>query len=211
MKQNITMTYRDRAHAGRELAKLKLDFDVVAVIPRGGVIVGVEVAKARKKPLLIVGVRKLPIPWNPEAGFGAVAEDGSIYLNEEVVRRAGITDEQIENIAKEVRKEVERRVKTYRKGPIPDLSEKSVLLVDDGFATGYTATAAISLLKKKNASRIVAVAPCAPANTVELLKRCANVVVLNIQDYSPFAVADYYEDFRELKDKEVLEAIQEVT
>ncbi len=205
------MRYHTRAHAGRELARLDVDFDLVAAIPRGGVIVGAEVVKARKKPLLIVGVRKLPIPWNPEAGFGAVAEDGSVYLNEGIVRRTGITDEQIESISGEVRKEVERRVKTYRNGPIPDLSGRSVLLVDDGFATGYTAIAAINLLRKRGASRIIAAAPCAPADTVELLKNYASVLVLNIQSYLPFAVADYYEDFRELKDEEVLKAIREVT
>ncbi|AEA47531.1 phosphoribosyltransferase [Archaeoglobus veneficus] len=207
------MIYRDRTHAGRELSKLDVDFDVVAGIPRGGVIVAAEIAKERGKPLLIVGVRKLPVPLNPEAGFGAVAEDGSIYLNKKIVNRTGLSDDEIWGIAENVKKEVERRVNVYRKGEgeIHDLDGKTVLLVDDGFATGYTAIAAIELLRNKNAGKIIAAAPCAPETTVELLEDYADeVVVLNVQAYSPFAVAEYYYDFRELSDEDVLRALEDV-
>ena len=205
----MIMRYRDRSHAGKELAKLDVEFDVIAAIPRGGVILGAEIARVRKKPLLIVGVRKLPIPWSPEAGFGAIAEDGTVYLNDRIARRAGISEEVIREVASEVKIEVKRRVMTYRKGNIPDLAEKTILLVDDGFATGYTAIAAIDLLRKKNAKRIIAASPCAPIDTVELLKKHADeVIVLNVQDFLPFAVADYYDDFRELSDDDVLRAIE---
>jgi predicted phosphoribosyltransferase len=107
---------------------------VVGVIPRGGVLVGAEIAKKFNKPLYIVGVRKIPIPWYPEAGFGAMAEDGSIYLNERLLPHLGLTDEDINELAEDVKREVERRVKVYRKNEI-DLKGKKVLLVDDGFAT----------------------------------------------------------------------------
>ncbi|RLI87245.1 MAG: phosphoribosyltransferase [Archaeoglobales archaeon] len=203
------MRYRDRSHAGKELAKLDVEFDIIAAVPRGGVIVGAEIARVRKKPLLIVGVRKLPIPWSPEAGFGAIAEDCTVYLNDRIVRRAGISEEVIREVANEVKMEVKRRVRTYRKGEIPDLSGNTVLLIDDGFATGYTAIAAIGLLRKKNAKKIIAASPCAPVDTFELLKKHADeVVVLNVQDFFPFAVGDYYEDFRELSDDDVLKAIE---
>jgi len=202
--------FHDRRHAGILLADfVDVDFDVVAAIPRGGVIVAAEMAK--KAPLLIVGVRKLPVPWNPEAGFGAVAEDGSMYLNERILKRIDISDEQIREIADNVMREVERRVKVYRGEEIPDLSGKRVLLVDDGFATGYTAIAAIQLLRNKGAAKVYAAAPCSPKDTVELLKRYADdVFVINVQEHFPFAVANYYEDFSELSDGDVLRAIEGV-
>ncbi|MFP3947066.1 MAG: phosphoribosyltransferase family protein, partial [Archaeoglobaceae archaeon] len=152
--------FRDRRDGGRKLADLvkDLEFDYVAAIPRGGIAVGVEIARIRNKHLLVIGVRKIPIPWSPEAGFGAVAEDGSTFINERIFDNLGLSVEEVEELAEEVRREVERRVKTYREEPLPDLSKKTVLLVDDGFASGYTAIAAIELLKKKGAT-VYAAAP----------------------------------------------------
>jgi len=203
------MMFKDRTHAGKVLAeRIPFEFDVVGVIPRGGVLVGAEIAKKFNKPLYIVGVRKIPIPWDPEAGFGAVAEDGSIYLNERLLPHLGLTDEDINELAEDVKGEVERRVKVYRKKEI-DLEGKRVLLVDDGFATGYTAIAGIMMLKKKGASRVYAVAPCAPLDTVNLLKKYADdVFVINVQRFGSFAVGSYYEDFRELSDNDVLKALE---
>jgi predicted phosphoribosyltransferase len=205
------MMFNDRVHAGKVLAeKIPFEFDVVGAIPRGGVLVGAEIAKKFNKPLYIVGVRKIPIPWEPEAGFGAIAEDGSIYLNEKILPHLNLSDEMINELAEDVRREVERRVKVYRKKEI-DLKGKVVLLVDDGFATGYTAIAGIMMLKKKGASRVYAVAPCAPLDTVNLLKKHADdVFVLNVQKFGSFAVGSYYEDFRELSDEDVLNAMKDV-
>ena len=205
------MMFKDRTHAGRVLAeKIPFEFDVVGAIPRGGVLVSAEIAKKFNKPLYIVGVRKIPIPWEPEAGFGAIAEDGSIYLNEKILPYLNLSDEMINELAENVRKEVERRVKVYRKKEI-DLKGKVALLVDDGFATGYTAIAGIMMLKKKGASRVYAVAPCAPLDTVNLLKKHADdVFVLNVKKFGSFAVGSYYEDFKELSDEDVLKAMKGV-
>jgi len=192
--------FRNRKHAGRKLAEFTrdLEFDLIAAIPRGGIAVAAEIAKIRKKRLLVVGVRKIPIPWNPEAGFGAIAEDGSTFINRSIFEHLNLLDEEVEELANDVRKEVERRVRIYRKGAIPDLNGKVILLVDDGFATGYTAIAAIELLKKKGAI-VYAAAPCAPSDTVKLLKEYADkVIVIHVQGYGPFAVASYYDDFRDL-------------
>ena len=102
--------FHDRRHAGNMLADFlkdkDVDFDVVAAIPRGGAIVAAEIAKKVQKPLLIVGVRKIPIPWNPEAGFGAIAEDCSTYLNERILERLDISSEQIREISSIVKKEI---------------------------------------------------------------------------------------------------------
>lgn len=203
--------FRDRSHAGKILAEqIPFKFDVVAVIPRGGVLVGVEIAKRHKKLVYVVGVRKIPIPWEPEAGFGAVAEDGSIYLNEEILPYLNLPEDVITKLAEEIRREVERRIKLYRLKDT-DLKNKDVLLVDDGFATGYTAIAGIMMLRKKGARKVYAVAPCAPFDTILLLRRYADeVFVPNVQKFGPFAVANYYQDFRDLKDEEVLNALKDV-
>lgn len=204
--------FRDRRDGGRKLADFvkDLEFDYVAAIPRGGIAVGVEIARIRNKPLLVIGVRKIPIPWSPEAGFGAVAEDGSTFINERIFDNLGLSVEEVEELAEEVRREVERRVKTYREEPLPDLSKKTVLLVDDGFASGYTAIAAIELLKKKGAT-VYAAAPCSPSDTVKLLEEYADkVVVISEQRWGSFAVASYYEDFSDLSDEEVISMLSEL-
>jgi len=207
----------DRQEAGKKLTEYiqNIKFNLVAAIPRGGVPIGAEIAKFSKKPLLIIGVRKLPIPWNPEAGFGAVAEDGTTYLNQKLlaqIRLEGqLQEEEISELAEKVQKEIERRVKVYRKGnELPELDGKTVLLVDDGFASGYTAIAGIELIKKRG-GKVYAAAPCAPYGTVKLLEKHAEeVIVINIQKgFGPFAVASYYHDFSDLTDNQVIKAISE--
>lgn len=205
--------FRNRRDGGKKLADFvkDLDFDYVAAIPRGGIAVGVEVAKDRNKPLLVIGVRKIPIPWSPEAGFGAVAEDGSTFINQRIFDHLGLSVQETEELTEEVRKEVERRVKTYREGPLPDLSGKTVLLVDDGFASGYTAIAAIELLKNSGAT-VYAAAPCSPSDTVKLLEDYADrVLVMSEQKWGSFAVASYYQDFSDLSDEEVVEMLSELS
>lgn len=207
----------DRYEAGKKLTKYIEDikFDIVVAIPRGGVPIGVEIAKFSKKPLLIIGARKIPIPWNREAGFGAVAEDGSTYFNRKLLNRikleGKLQEGDISELVKNVQKEVRRRVSVYRKGKeLPNLEGRTVLLVDDGFASGYTAIAGVELVKNRG-GKVYAAAPCAPYGTVKLLERHAEkVIVINIQkDFGPFAVASYYRNFDDLTDEDVLNAISE--
>ncbi len=209
----IKMIFRDRFHAGEKLSEKLKEYSspdtVIIAIPRGGIAVAYPVSINLGLKLTIAGVRKLPIPWNPEMGFGAIAEDGSVYINENVVRRHWIDPDEISSISERVLSEVKRRVGLYRKGMLPDFREKKVLVVDDGFATGYTAIATCQLVIRNGAKEVVLSAPCAPESTVDLLSDYADkIVVLIIERFTPFAVANYYRDFHDMSDGEVIEILE---
>jgi putative phosphoribosyl transferase len=200
--------FEDRRDAGRRLAGRLTGYDgaaVVLAIPRGGVPVGYEISRRLGAPLDLIIPRKLPIPSEPEAGFGAVAPDGTVVLNEDMVRYLGLGREEIDEIARSVLEEVRRRVREYRgERPLPDLKGKTVIVADDGLASGYTMIAAVRAIKKQSPRRIVVAVPCSPASSVERLKReGVEVVCLFAQPYGPFAVASYYERFPDLSDEEV--------
>lgn len=200
--------FADRRDAGRRLAGRLTGYDgaaIVLAIPRGGVPVGYEISHRLGVPMDLIIPRKLPIPSDPEAGFGAVAPDGTVVLNEDMVQYLGLSKEEIDEIARSVLKEVRRRVREYRgERPLPDLKNKTVIVVDDGLATGYTMIAAVRAIKKQSPRRVIVAVPCSPASSVERLKReGVEVVCLFIQPYGPFAVASYYERFPDLSDEEV--------
>lgn len=209
------MIFRDRHDAGRKLAERLLIYRhnaIVLAIPRGGVPVGYQVAKRLEVPLDLIIPRKLPIPSDPEAGFGAVAPDGTVVLNERMVANLGLSVKDIEVIVKHVLVEVRRRVREYRGGrPLPDLKGKNVLVVDDGLASGYTMIAALRAIKKEHPRRIVVAVPCSPGTSVERLEKEADeVVCLAVQPFGPFAVASYYEHFPDLSDDEVKGLLSDV-
>ncbi|SNR59604.1 phosphoribosyltransferase [Desulfurobacterium atlanticum] len=198
--------FRDRLHAGEVLShSLKLpENSVIFAIPRGGVPVAYPVAVRHNIPMDIIVVRKLPIPWNPEAGFGAVTIDGTIFLNpdfENLIDRKTINE-----VGREVFKEVLRRNLIYREGKgYKPLNGKTAIIIDDGFASGFTAIAASNFLKTLNPEKILAVAPVAPIHTIERLKPYFDkVLVLHESTQLPFAVASFYESFPDLTDEEVL-------
>ncbi len=198
--------FRDRLQAGLEVSKrVELpENSVIFAIPRGGVPVGYAISKEKRIPLDIIVVRKLPIPWNPEAGFGAVTLDGTVYLNPEF--KGYLSSKTVEEIAKAVLQEVERRNSVYREGRgYRDLTGKVAVVVDDGFASDYTAIAAANFLKKLNPEKIYAVAPVCPVHTKELLENYYDGVYCLVESRElPFAVASFYEDFHDLTDEEVL-------
>ncbi len=200
--------FKDRRDAGRRLAEKLTGYDgraVVLAIPRGGVPVGYEISRRLGAPLDLIIPRKLPIPSDPEAGFGAIAPDGTVVLNEDMVRYLGLSKEEINAIARSVLAEVRRRVREYRgERPLTDLNDKTVIVVDDGLASGYTMIAAVRAIKKQSPRRIVVAVPCSPASSVERLENeGVQVVCLFTQPYGPFAVASYYEHFPDLSDEEV--------
>jgi putative phosphoribosyl transferase len=200
------MIFRDRSDAGKKLSEHLPQRDaIVLAIPRGGVPVGYEVAKKLGAPLDLIMPRKLPIPSEPEAGFGAVAPDGTVVLNEGLVGYLGLSPAEIENIVGDVLKEVRRRVREYRGNkPLPDLKGKNVIVVDDGLASGYTMIAAVRAIRKERPKKIVVAVPCSPESSLERLEKEADqVVCLAVQRYGPFAVASYYERFPDLSDDEV--------
>lgn len=202
------MIFKDRYDAGRQLAERLLVYRhnaIVLAIPRGGVPVGYEVARKLDVPLDVIIPRKLPIPSDPEAGFGAVAPDGTVVLNERLMAYLGLSVKEIEEIVGEVLKEVRRRIKEYRGNrPFPDLKGKNVIVVDDGLASGYTMIAAVRAIKKERPRRVIVAVPCSPETSVERLEKEADEsVCLAVQPYGPFAVASYYERFPDLNDEEV--------
>lgn len=208
------MIYADRHDAGRRLAEALLTYRhnaIVLAIPRGGVPVGYEVSRRLEVPLDLIVPRKLPIPSDPEAGFGAIAPDGTIVLNERLVAYCGLSVKDIERISGEVLAEVQRRIREYRGDrPLPDLKNENVIIVDDGLASGYTMVAAVRAVKKEHPERVIVAVPCSPESSMERLEKEADEVVsLAVQPHGQFAVASYYESFPDLTDEEVKGLIAE--
>jgi len=206
--------FRNRADAGRRLAealhRYRNEEIVVFAIPRGGVPVAVEVAKELGCQLDIVIPRKIPIPSNPEAGYGAVTEDGAIVLNEPRVRQLGLTRHEIERHAEQVKAEIKRRTAVFRAKLAPsDLEGKTAIVIDDGIASGYTMMAAIKSIRQRGAAKVVAAAPVASASAWELIKPMADDVVCPIVAYTySFAVASFYQHWCDLTDEEVFEVLE---
>jgi putative phosphoribosyl transferase len=205
--------FSDRVEAGRRLAELyegPRHEVVVLGIARGGVAVGYPVAIDLKAALDVVTARKLPIPWSPEMGFGAVAPDGSTVLNERLLPALGLSREEIEGIEREVLGEVRRRERVYRGGLAQaDVEGKNVILVDDGLATGYTMVSSIEMVKNQKASRITVAVPVSPRDTARRIEPMVDrLLVIHTAGSGPFAVASFYEDFHDMEDDEVLEYLR---
>src|SRR5256885_12795361 len=176
------MPFRDRREAGRRLAErlsgLRATSPLILGLPRGGVPVAYEVAKALGAPLDILVVRKLGVPFQPELGMGAVGEDGVRVLNADVLRQAGVTEAQLAQVEARERAEVEERATRLRGGrPAIPLQGRTVVIVDDGLATGGTARAAVRVAQERGAARVILAVPVAPPETVAALRRDADDVV----------------------------------
>ena len=208
------MSFRDRREAGRRLAEaldpLRDEDPVVVGLPRGGVPVAFEVARALDAPLDVLIVRKLGVPFQPELGMGAVGEDGVRVLNPEVVGGAGVTEEDIARVEARERVEVEQRARLFRRGSagIP-LAGRTVIIVDDGLATGGTARAAVRVARERGARRIVLAVPVAPPDTVDQLSAEADEVVCLESPEAFWAIGAWYDDFSQTPDREVIDLLQE--
>jgi putative phosphoribosyl transferase len=202
--------FKDRKDAGMHLAEKLKDFagqrDVlVLALPRGGVVTGVEVANRLKAPLDVLIVRKIGHPWQPELAVGAISETGSIVYNEYVVASVGVSKDYLRGEAARQRKEIVRRQQLYRSGQkLVDLRGKTVILVDDGVATGATMKAAVETLKREQAGKLVVAVPVAPPETAAELQRMVDVFVcLDIpEDF--MAVGSCYSEFPQVTDAEVV-------
>lgn len=201
--------FADRAGAGLALAgwiSPRRDRDaIVFALPRGGVPVGRPLADILGCALLPALVRKLPIPTNPEMGFGAVAVDGTVRLNRAVVEAFRISAESVRDTIEQVRAEVQRRGATYPGGwPLPDLTGRRVWLVDDGVATGLTMLTAAGMLRALGCASLSIAVPCSPVDSLATLSGAADALwCLVAQEGHPFAVASFYRDFHDLDDAEV--------
>jgi putative phosphoribosyl transferase len=206
------MRFRDRHDAGLQLAaRLQEEArhdPVVLALPRGGVPVASEIAQAIGAPLDVLVVRKVGAPQHKEFGIGAVAEGGVTVRDETAMRMVGVSAERFEQLAADERTELERRVRLYRGDrPLPDLTDRDVVLVDDGLATGVTAEAAIVAVQSLGARRVVLAAPVSAADTAARLATKADVVCLAAPARFS-AVGEWYEDFDQTTDREVLDLLE---
>jgi len=206
--------YSDRYEAGTELATRlsryrDRDDVVVLALPRGGVPVGYEVARALNAPLDVFIVRKLGVPGHRELAMGAIASGGVRVLNDDVVTWYRILESVIDEVAREEQSELERRERAYRDGRAPvDLQDRIVLLVDDGLATGSTMKAAVHAVRTHAPYRVIVAAPVGAPDTCLALKRTADEVVCVRTPESFAAVGQWYRDFSETSDAEVYELLR---
>lgn len=207
--------YSDRRSAGRELATRLVHYAhrtdvVVLALPRGGVPVAYEVAQTIRAPLDVFLVRKLGLPVHPELAMGAIASGGVRVLNDAVVREYGVTEETIDAVAQAEQQELERRERAYRgaRGPIP-LKGRTVVLVDDGLATGSTMRAAVQAVRALEPARVIVAVPVAAPSTCRELEPIVDEVVCARAPQAFQAVGEWYLDFSQTSDGAVQALLRE--
>jgi putative phosphoribosyl transferase len=205
----MTGRFRDRAEAGRRLAtELRKyagkDDVIVLALPRGGVPVGYEVARAIGAPLDVFVVRKLGLPWHEELAMGALASGGVRLLNEELINAYDLQPAEVDSVIQREKAELERRERQYRGDrPFPDLHDKTVILVDDGLATGSTMRVAVQALRNEGAKRIVVAVPVSAPETCDSFRDIADEIVCAVTPEPFYAVGLWYDDFSQTTDEEV--------
>jgi putative phosphoribosyl transferase len=212
--RNKTFIFTDRAHAGALLAAKLKSFvganSLIFAIPAGGVPVAAVIAAQLQVPLDVLVVRKLHIPWNREAGFGAVSWDGTVLFNEPLVAHLSLTRDEIERCIAEERAEIERRMQLFRRGkPFPTLTGKTAIIVDDGLASGFTMLAALRSLKQQRLKEIIVAVPTASLSALRLVSTEAErIICLNVREGRAFAVADAYRSWYDLGNEEVVAILE---
>jgi predicted phosphoribosyltransferase len=206
--------FADRYEAGRQLAEALAAYRgrsgvLVVALPRGGVPVGYEVARTLGVPLEVMQVRKLGVPGHEELAMGAIASGGVRIVSENVVEALGIPERVIATVAAAEVQELERRERIYREGRLfPDLRGRTVILVDDGLATGSTMRAAAAALRALGAERLVAAVPVAPKESCDALREAVDDIVCATTPPRFVAVGEWYEDFSQTSDEEVRELLR---
>lgn len=200
--------FADRVDAGRRLAsalKALVGKDaIVLAIPRGGVVVGYEVASALDLPLDVIIPRKIGAPGNPELAIGAMTEDGTVLLDERLVMHLQVSEDYIQKESETQKLEIQRRLKLYRGDiPYPILENRHVILVDDGIATGSTMKAALASVRNRRAKTVLIAIPVGPPSTIRELEREADHVVCLHTPESFYAIGQFYQDFTQTQDEEV--------
>jgi putative phosphoribosyl transferase len=204
--------FKNRSEAGDLLAsalKIVGKNAIVFAVPRGGVVVGFEIADILNFPLDIIITKKIGAPGNPELAIGAVAEDGTYLLDDGVVQMLGVPQSYIRAEVDRQKVEIRRRLKTYR-GDLPEtkIIGLEVILVDDGVATGSTLKAALRSLQKKGAKTVTIAIPVGPADTIRELQREADRVVCLFTPEPFYAIGEFYGNFEQTTDKEVIELLR---
>jgi putative phosphoribosyl transferase len=208
--EEIKPYFKDRCDAGKKLAKklikYKKEKPIILGIPQGGIPVAFEVAKVLGAPLDITVPMRFPLPKTPEASFGAITPEEEKLLSRGIIQEVGLTPEEIELVNYKVQKKMRARLSLYRKfiKEIP-LYKKTVIIVDDGLASGFTMMAAIKSVKKKKPKKVIAAVPVGPSYTIKKIRpKVDEIVVLKIVDVIPFAIDLFYEYFPNITDKAVI-------
>lgn len=204
----------DRVDAGRQLTDKLLAYEkarnaIVLALPRGGVPVAFEIAKTLQLPLDVFIVRKIGLPWYAELAMGAIASGDVIVLNQDVIQHANVSVQDIQIIVAKEQEELNRREKIYRKDRVfPSLKNTTVILVDDGVATGATMSAAITALKKHGCHKIIVAVPVAPIEIYEKLRSSVDELICLQMPEPFFAIGSWYLDFSQTSDDEVLQLLE---
>jgi len=207
--------FENRHDGGRRLAaelrKYSIQSVVVLAIPNGGVPVALEVASAIKAELDIIVCRKVPMLLNPEGSLGAATDDGTVILNEEAVKRIGLSRQQLEYDINRIRADIKQRSLLYKGArPIVRVSGKTVIVVDDGLASGFTMMAAVESVRHRQPKEIVVAVPVASAIAVKRLERVADKVVTCTTSFAPkFYISDFYRYWYDLSDNDVVRYLKE--
>jgi putative phosphoribosyl transferase len=215
--RNKLNVFEDRNEAGlllaEKLIKYKSSDAIVFGIPSGGVPVALEVANTLNLPMDLIIVRKIQIPYNPEAGFGAIGPGGEIILNERLLNQLSLTEDEIKTQIKKTMDVIKKRNQLFRgEKPFPNLKDKIALVVDDGLASGYTMLAAVKFIKRKIPQKIIVAVPTGSDRTISfILPEIDELICLNVRSRFPFAVADAYKKWYDLSDKEVVDIIKTVS
>jgi len=211
---SVPIRFADRGEAGRRLAEDLRKYAgredvIVLALPRGGVPVGYEVAKALAAPLDVFVVRKLGLPWQEELAMGAIASGGIRLINQAVVSAAGVSEEEIDQVADEELAELERRERQYRGDrPFPNLMGKTVILVDDGLATGSSMKAAIAAVRQKKPNRVVVAVPVSARETCLEVRAVADEIICAEEPEPFYAVGMWYDNFDQTTDEEVHDLLE---
>jgi putative phosphoribosyl transferase len=224
MKSNIidlpefrkqTHVFQDRTHAGHILAEMLAAHDtqdgIILAIPAGGVPVGVVMAEKTGLDFDVAVVSKITLPWNTEAGYGAVAFDGTVKLNEDMMRRVHLTPEDVKQGIEKTTAKVARRVTKLRGShPLPDLGNRSAILVDDGLASGFTMRVAVAALRNAGAGRIVVAVPTAHRHSAEMIAREVEALYCaNIRGGFSYAVASAYRHWSDVAEEDVVKLLEQ--
>jgi predicted phosphoribosyltransferase len=206
--------FANRVDAGKRLASELKNLigknAIVLAIPRGGVVVGYEIAKALNLPLDVIIPRKIGAPDNPELAIGAMTEDGTIILDQNLVSYLGVSQDYIKEESKRQKKEIERRLNLYRGNePYPKLQGKDVIIVDDGIATGSTMKAALASVRNRGARTVTVAVPVGPPSTIKELKKQADKVICPYAPEYLQAIGQFYVDFEQTTDEEVIQLLKQ--
>lgn len=205
-----TRVFRDRQHAGEVLAVMLSSYSktdaIVLAIPAGGVPVSAVIAEKLRIPFDVAVVSKITLPWNTEAGYGAVAFDKTMRLNEDLMAHLGLTEEQIQQGIARTTQKVLRRVERFRGDkPFPDLTKRRVILVDDGLASGFTMLVAVEALRKASAQHICVAVPTGHASSLpQMASEVEAMYCANIRTGFSFAVADAYKEWTDVAEEEAM-------